>query len=51
MIFETEHIKLYHGDCFDILRDMPDNSVDAVITDPPLLCTIYLQKKKIDNSK
>ena len=28
-------IKLHLGDCLDILRDMPDNSVDAVITDPP----------------
>jgi site-specific DNA-methyltransferase (adenine-specific) len=27
--------KIYHSDCFDILKDLPDNSVDAVITDPP----------------
>jgi len=26
---------LHHGDCLDILRTMPDNSVDAVVTDPP----------------
>ena len=24
-----------HGDCLDILRTLPDNSVDAVVTDPP----------------
>ncbi len=23
------------GDCLDIMRDMPDNSVDLVLTDPP----------------
>lgn len=23
------------GDCLEVMRDMPDNSVDAVITDPP----------------
>lgn len=26
---------LYVGDCRDQLRDLPDNSVDAVVTDPP----------------
>jgi DNA modification methylase len=26
---------LHHGDCLDILRTMPDNSIDAVVTDPP----------------
>ena len=28
-------MKLYNGDCFDILKELPPNSVDAVITDPP----------------
>ena len=28
-------VKLYLGDCIDIMRDMADKSVDAVITDPP----------------
>jgi DNA modification methylase len=27
--------KLHHGNCLDILRTMPDCSVDAVVTDPP----------------
>jgi DNA modification methylase len=26
---------IYHGDCLEILKTLPDNSVDAVITDPP----------------
>jgi len=26
---------LHHGDCLDVLRTMPDCSVDAVVTDPP----------------
>jgi len=30
-------IDLRCGDCLEILRTMPDNSVDAVITDPPYL--------------
>jgi hypothetical protein len=28
-------IELAHGDCLDVLRSMPDCSVDAVVTDPP----------------
>lgn len=27
--------RLYHGDCLEILRALPECSVDAVITDPP----------------
>ena len=26
---------LYHGDCLDILKTLPDDSVDAIVTDPP----------------
>ena len=29
------NIELYHGDCLEIMRTIPDKSVDAVITDPP----------------
>ena len=28
-------MKLYHGDCLEELKKLEDNSVDAVITDPP----------------
>lgn len=24
-----------HGDCLDVLKTMPDNSVDSIVTDPP----------------
>jgi site-specific DNA-methyltransferase (adenine-specific) len=26
---------LVHGDCLDVLRELPENSVDAIVTDPP----------------
>ena len=26
---------LAHGDCIEVMRGMPDNSVDAIVTDPP----------------
>src|SRR5690606_21799782 len=26
---------IIHGDCLDVLRELPDNSIDSVVTDPP----------------
>ena len=26
---------LLHGDCITIMAEMPDNSVDSIVTDPP----------------
>ena len=26
---------LYNGDCLDVLKTLPDNSVDSIVTDPP----------------
>jgi DNA modification methylase len=28
-------IELHHGDCLQVLRTLPDNSVDSIVTDPP----------------
>ena len=28
-------MKLYNGDCLEIIKSIPDKSVDAIITDPP----------------
>src|SRR5437868_1270197 len=27
--------ELHHGDCIEVMRAMPDNSVDSICTDPP----------------
>jgi len=27
--------KIIHGDCFDVLKDYPDNFFDSIVTDPP----------------
>ena len=32
---ETEHGVLYHGDCLEVLRSLPSESVDCVVTSPP----------------
>lgn len=31
----TDNWKVEQGDCRDIMRTLPDNSVDAIVSDPP----------------
>lgn len=33
--YEDSHVTLYHGDAFEFMASMGDQTVDAVITDPP----------------
>ena len=33
--FQQDGITLYHGDCREVLQALPDESVHAVVTDPP----------------
>ena len=33
--YEDDLVTLHHGDCLDVLGELPDASVDAVVTDPP----------------
>jgi len=28
-------IELIHGDCLEEMKNIPDGSIDAIITDPP----------------
>ena len=32
---DTWHTQVHFGDCFDVLSDFPDDSVDLIITSPP----------------
>ena len=32
---EGESVKLLQGDCLELLKDIPDGSIDAVMTDMP----------------
>jgi hypothetical protein len=33
--YADESVTLYAGDALDVLRGLPDNSVDSIVTDPP----------------
>lgn len=40
---------LHNADCFEVMAAMPDNSVDAIITDPPYGITeLFFDKQPID---
>lgn len=42
---------LYCGDCLDVLKNIPDGSVDLVLTDPPYLCDYSRHDSKSRFSK
>lgn len=33
--FQNDAVTIHHGDCLDVIRTLPDGSVDAIVTDPP----------------
>jgi DNA modification methylase len=33
--YRDDRVSLYHGDCLDMLITLEDNSIGAVVTDPP----------------
>lgn len=33
--YTDERATIYHGDCREVIATLPDNSVDAIVTDPP----------------
>jgi DNA modification methylase len=33
--YADEMVTVHHGDCLEVMRGMPDASVDAIVTDPP----------------
>jgi hypothetical protein len=44
----VENARVFHGDCRDVLRGLPDNSVDSIVTDPPY--ELGFMGKKWDSS-
>jgi site-specific DNA-methyltransferase (adenine-specific) len=39
------------GDCFDVMKEMPDNSIDLIITDPPYGMNFQSNHRKIKYDK
>ena len=40
---------IYHGDCMELLKKLPSNSVDCIITDPPYnVLALDWDKQEID---
>lgn len=33
--YEEENITIYNGDCLEVMKELPDKSIDLVLTDPP----------------
>lgn len=44
-------MKLYNGDCLEIMQELPDGSIDMVLTDPPYGTTACAWDSVIDFSK
>ena len=42
-------IELMHGDCLELMKDIPDGSVDLVLTDPPYLIKYKTNRRKNKN--
>ena len=46
-----ENIQLFCGDCLEVMKGIPDGSVDLVLTDPPYLCDYSRHDSKSRFSK
>ena len=46
-------IKLYKGDCLEVMKDIPDKSIDMILTDPPYAINLTPQRdtSKFKNTK
>lgn len=33
--YNQHGVKLVHGDCVEVMKRLPDNSIDSIVTDPP----------------
>lgn len=53
--YQEKGVELYLGDCLDLMKELPDKSVDLVLTDPPYginFCSSWTNRKeKLQNDK
>ena len=43
---ENKILKLIQGDCLEVMKDIPDNSIDLIVTDPPYLINYKSKYRK-----
>jgi site-specific DNA-methyltransferase (adenine-specific) len=39
--------KIHHGDCLQLMKDIPDKSIDLIVTDPPYLMNYQSNYRKV----
>lgn len=44
-MMNNENITLWQGDCLELMKDIPDGSIDAIVADPPYK---YLKNQKLE---
>lgn len=47
-MFENKKYELWHGDCLELMKDIPDQSIDLILCDPPYGTTCLKWDKVID---
>jgi DNA modification methylase len=47
--FHDGKVTLHAGDCLEVLKAMPENSIDAVVTDPPYHLTSIVKRFGAEN--
>jgi site-specific DNA-methyltransferase (adenine-specific) len=50
-VFSTDLGQLYHGDCMEVLKQIPSNSIDMVFADPPFNLNKLYPSRIDDNLK
>ena len=45
-MININNIKLYNGDCIEVMGELENNSVDLVVTDPPYLMDYQSNRRK-----
>jgi site-specific DNA-methyltransferase (adenine-specific) len=50
-VMQKENATILHGDCLEVLKTLPDNSVDAIVTDPPYGISFMAKKWDYDVPK
>lgn len=45
-----EHNKIHHGDCLELMKEIPDKSIDLIVTDPPYLMN-YRSNRRVKQDK